>query len=72
MLFTHKLTSDNFTLKMLPMSSVREIQAIITASKVLKNIGQIKFSNIEIEKVQNLLTTSTNSKKQLEEILNAA
>lgn len=72
MLFTHKLVSDSFTLKMLPMASVKEIQAIITASKVLRKIGQTNFTNMEEKKAKEFMKKAKDSKVKLEETLNAA
>lgn len=72
MIFTHKLASKNFSLKMLPVVSIKEIQALVTASKVLKKIGETNFSSIEIEKVEVFSKETMKSKQLLENTLKVA
>lgn len=72
MIFTHKLASKNFSLKMLPVVSIKEIQALITASKVLKKIGETNFSSVEVEKVKVFSKETMKSKEILENTLKVA
>ncbi|MTI71446.1 MAG: DNA repair protein [Firmicutes bacterium] len=70
--FTHSLISSNFSLRMLPKVSQKEIENLITASKVLKNMAETKVSSMDKDTINEYQKEAKKSKDEIGKKLKVA
>ena len=63
--FTHELVSKNISLKMLPKVSQKEIEALITSSKILKQMAETKVSNMDKKTIQNYKSQAEKANQEI-------
>lgn len=72
MRFTHKLVSENLSLKMLPVVSQKEIEALITSSKILKKMSETKVANMNVSTIKKYEINAKNTRNEMKTYVNAA